>query len=174
MGLLMGDVLATVAIIVLSGLAAWAGGLLAALLFPERTEQASFDFEYRAWSTFFIGLGAMAVVGFVAVVLYGPPPTRPIGAFVFMAMLGVALFGTGGLFRLVARRVRRTGGSQSDYGALARAGLLLTCAELLPFFGWFLLLPFVLISSFGAGCRAVFFYRRRHSAVEAPPPAEAQ
>ena len=173
MGLLLGDVLATVAIIVLSGLAAWAGGLLSALLFPERTERASLDFEYRPWVTFFIGLGLMAVAAFVATVLFTPAVTRAIGAFLYFAILGIAVFGSGGLFRLIARRVHRAGGAESEYRALAKAGMLVTGAELLPLFGWFLLLPFVLISSFGAGCRAMFFYRQRHSTAEAPPHVEA-
>ncbi len=173
MGLLQGDVQATVAIVLFSGLAAWAGGLLSALLFPDRTEQASFDFEYRPWATFFIGLGLMLVFVTIGALLYAIPPTRAFGAAVWFGVVGVALFGTGGLFRLIARRVRKNGGAGSDYQALAKAGMLVIAAELMPFFGWFLLLPYVLITSFGAGCKKLFFYRVRHGA-EAPPTAEAQ
>jgi hypothetical protein len=173
MGLYQGDVWATVAIIVFSGLAAWAGGVLSALLFPDRTEQASYDFEYRPWGTFFIGLGLMAIASFVGVVLFGPAPTRAFGFIVFGAILGVAVFGTGGLFRLIARRVLKNGGAQSEYQAIAKAGLLVVTAELLPVFGWFLLLPYVLVASFGAGFKKLFFYRVRHT-IEAPPQPEAQ
>ena len=103
MGLLLGDVLATIAIIVFSGLAAWAGGVLSALLFPDRTEQASYDLEHRPWGTFFLGLLVAVVVTFVGAVLFGIPATRAIGAFVWLVAVGVAVFGTGGLFRLFSR-----------------------------------------------------------------------
>ncbi len=173
MGLLFGDVLATIAIVIFSGVAAWAGGLLSALLFPDRTEQASFDFEYRPWGTFFIGLGLMAVFFTLGALMYAAPPVRLLGVGVWFGIVGVALFGSGGLFRLIARRVRKNGGAETDYHALAKAGMLVVAAELLPLFGWFLLLPYVLIASFGAGFKKLFFYRVRHS-VEAPPQAEAQ
>jgi hypothetical protein len=115
----------------------------------------------------------MLVFVTIGAVLYAIPPVRAIGAGVWFGIVGVALFGSGGLFRLIARRVRKSGGAESDYQALAKAGMLVIAAELLPFFGWFLLLPYVLIASFGAGCRKMFFYRLRHTA-EAPPTAEAQ
>jgi hypothetical protein len=173
MGLLLGDVLATISIIVFSGLAAWAGGVLSALLFPDRTEQASFDFEFRPWGTFFIGLGLALGVTFVGAMLFGIPATRAIGAFVWLVGVGIAVFGTGGLFRLVARRIRKSDGASGDYQAITRAGLLVCVAELMPFFGWFLLFPWVLITSLGAGCKKLFFYRVRHR-VDAPPQPEAQ
>jgi hypothetical protein len=173
MGLLFGDVLATIAMVLFSGFAAWAGGLLSALLFPDRTEQASFDFEYRPWATFFIGLALLLVVVTVGAVLYAIPPVRAIGVGLWFGTVGVALFGSGGLFRLIARRVRKSGGAQTDYHALAKAGMLVVAAELLPFFGWFLLLPYILVTSFGAGCKKLFFYRVRHT-VDAPPTPEAQ
>ncbi len=172
MGLLFGDVLATIAMVLFSGLAAWAGGLLSALLFPDRTEQASFDFEYRPWGTFFIGLGLMLVFVVIGAVLYAVPAVRLLGVGVWFSVVGIALFGSGGLFRLIARRVRGSGGAQSDYQALAKAGMLVVAAEMLPFFGWFLLLPYVLITSCGAGCKKMFFYRVRHT-VDAPPTPEA-
>ena len=153
--LVLGDVFATVAIVVFSGLAAWAGGLLAAILFPERTERASLDFEQRPWVTFWIGLGMMLVASAIATVIVGIPATRGIGFGLYAAILGVGVFGSGGLFRLIARRVSDHSGAPSSYQALAKAGMLVVAAELLPFFGWFLLLPYVLISSFGAGVMAI-------------------
>jgi hypothetical protein len=147
---------------------------LAALLFPARTEQASFDFEHRAWAMFFVGLLAMGLVAFVGAVMFNVPNpvVRTVGAVLYGLALGVSVFGSGGLFRLIGRRVRSTQGAPGDYQAIARGGFLVVAAELLPFFGWFLLFPFVLLASFGAGLRAMFAYRERHS-VEAPPAPEA-
>lgn len=171
--MILGDVFATIAVILFSGLAAWAGGLISAILFPQRTERASLDFENRPWATFLIGLGLLAVFGFFATLLFLPAATRGLGAFCYAGMLGVAVFGSGGLFRLVARRVSDHGGATSDYQAMAKAGLLVIAAELLPVFGWFLLLPYVLVASFGAGCRALVKGRIR-TTTEAPPVVEAQ
>ncbi|MEX2244038.1 MAG: hypothetical protein WD716_09365 [Fimbriimonadaceae bacterium] len=177
MEVILGDVLATIAIILFSGLAAWAGGLLSAMIFPERTERASNNFEYRPWATFFIGLALMLVSSFFGAVLFGipNPVSRFLGGAIFAAILGIAVFGSGGLYRLVARRVRTSGGAETDYHSLAKAGMLVVAAELLPFFGWFLLFPYVLIASFGAGCMALGRpARKRVSIADGPPPAEAQ
>jgi len=95
--MILGDVLATIAIIVFSGLAAWAGGMLAALLFPERTRRSSVDFEERPWGTFFIGLGLLIPVSLLGAVLFAAAPSRPVGFVLYAAALGVAVFGTGGL-----------------------------------------------------------------------------
>lgn len=170
--MILGDVFATIAIIVFSGLAAWAGGLMSAILFPQRTERASLDFEHRPWVTFLVGLGLMTVFGTLGAVLFGPAPTRGLGGFVFAAILGVAVFGSGGLYRLMGRRIRDNDGGTSTYQSIAKGGMLVVAAELLPVFGWFLLLPYVLIASFGAGCRAMVGGRRRVS--DAPPFVEAQ
>jgi hypothetical protein len=171
--MILGDVLATIAIVLFSALAAWAGGLLAALLFSERTEQASNDFEHRAWPMFFLGLvvaGVLSVVGIgLAAVQH---PVTSYTAFVLFGLIAlVAVFGSGGLFRLVARRVRKTGGADQDYAAIAKAGMLLIAAQLFPVLGTFILAPFLFFASFGAGLRALVMFRRRHS-IESPPIAE--
>jgi hypothetical protein len=169
--LISGDVQAIVAIIVFSGLAAWAGGVIAALLFPARTERASLDLEHRVWPTFFVGLAFMLVLVTFAVVLSPLPATRWLAFLIYSGVIGVGVFGTGGLFRLIARRIQDNNGSASNYGAIAKGGALVVAAELLPVFGWFLLFPFVLIASFGAGCKALV--RNRARQIEAPP-VEAQ
>ena len=171
--MILGDVFATIAVILFSGLSAWAGGLMAAILFPERTERASLDFENRPWVTFLIGLGLMVLFVTIGIVLYIPAVLRGLSLFVFASIIGVAVLGSGGLFRLMARRVNNNGGASSNFQAIAKGGALVVSAELLPVFGWFLLFPYVLVASFGAGCRAMVRGRVRRT-VEAPPRAEAQ
>jgi hypothetical protein len=168
--MILGDVLATIAVVFFAAFAVWAGGLLAALLFPDRTEQASHDFEHRPWVSFFLGLlglGAVVVFGLVLIAVQ-KPLTSSVAVVAYGAALLVSVFGMGGLYRLVARRVRKTGGAESDYAALARAGLLVVGALV----GTFLLTPYVIVASFGAGLRAILLFRRRHSPVEAPPQPE--
>lgn len=166
--MILGDVFATVAIIVFSGLAAWAGGVIAAILFPGRTERASLDFENRPWGIFFIGLGVMTALTLLAIVLTAPVATRGIAFVIYAGILGVGVFGSGGLFRLMARRVSDNDGAPSKYHAIAKGGALVVAAELLPVFGWFMLFPYVLIASFGAGILAMFGGRTRQP-IEAPP-----
>ena len=145
---------------------------MAAILFPARTERASLDFENRPWGTFFIGLGLMSVLVFLAVIMSAPIATRWIAFLIYSGVIGVAVLGSGGLFRLMARRVSDNEGATTKYHAIAKGGALVVAAELLPVFGWFLLFPYVLIASFGAGCRAMFG-RAVARPIEAPP-VEAQ
>ena len=171
--LVLGDVFATIAVILFSALAAWAGGMLSAILFPERTKRASNDFLTHPWMTFFIGLGVIVPSFVIATIAFNATHLRPIGAALYVLMLGLAVFGSGGLTRAIASRVRKSGGAGSEFQALAKGGALVIATELLPFFGWFALLPFVLISTFGAGFMALV-RGKEMKAFTAPPSVEAQ
>ena len=129
------------------------------------------DFENRAWKTFFIGLAMLVPVVVISIVLINNA-VQVIGFPLLVGAVGVAVFGSGGLTRLVARRVSDHGGGTSSYQALAKGGALIVLAELMPVFGWFMVMPYVLVSSFGAGVLVIF---RRPVKVEvaAPPSPEA-
>ena len=171
--MIVGNVLLIALIVVTSAAAGWAGAVLSAILFPERTERASMHFENRAWKTFFLGL-----LMFAPLVIIGARLTveslQVISIPLFAAVIGISILGSGGLVRLVARRIHDHGGSGSSYQALAKGGLLIVLAQLLPVFGWVVIFPYVLISSFGAGVFALFG-GRKVATVEAgaPPTAEA-
>ncbi len=171
--MIVGNVLLIALIVVTSAATGWAGAVLCAILFPERTERASMHFENRAWKTFFLGLLMFVPIVFIASERF-MAGQQIIALPIFAAVIGISLFGTGGLVRLVARRINDHGGSGSSYQAMAKGGLLIVLAELLPVFGWVVIFPFVLIASFGAGVFAIFG-RRRAARVEAgaPPTPEA-
>ncbi|MCH8978521.1 MAG: hypothetical protein IH945_04675 [Armatimonadetes bacterium] len=171
--MIVGNVLLIALIVITSAATGWAGAVLSAILFPERTERASMHFENRAWKTFFLGLLMFVPIVFIGVALTGAG-YQVISIPLFAAVIGISIFGTGGLVRLVARRVHDHGGSTSSYQAIAKGGLLVVLAELLPIFGWVVIFPYVLIASFGAGV-FVLFGRRKVATVEtgAPPTAEA-
>ena len=171
--MIVGNVLLIALIVITSAATGWAGAVLSAILFPERTERASMHFENRAWKTFFLGLLMFVPIVIIGVFLANNG-LQIISIPLFAAVIGISIFGTGGLVRLVARRIHDHGGSGSSYQALAKGGLLIVLAELLPVFGWVVIFPYVLIASFGAGVFALFG-RRRLVIVEAgaPPTAEA-
>ena len=171
--MIVGNVLLIALIALTSAAASWAGAVLSAILFPERTERASMHFENRAWKTFFLGLLMFVPIVFIGIALTDAG-LQVISIPLFAAVIGISIFGTGGLTRLVARRINDHGGSESSYQALAKGGLLIVLAELLPVFGWVVIFPYVLIASFGAGVFALFG-RRRLVIVEAgaPPTTEA-
>ena len=171
MGLTIGDVLFFSIAVFGSLTAAWAGAVLAAILFPERTHKASKDFEDHPWLTFLIGLVTLAPLVFLAAVLAQQPPFSALAIVLVLAILAVTVLGSGGVARLVARRVEEQGGAQSSYHAIAKGAALVVIAEFIPVFGWFLVFPYVLIASFGAGLKSLF---RKRAVVQAPPATEAQ
>ena len=171
MNLTVGDVFFLILAIVGGLTAAWAGSVLTAMLFPQKTEQASHDFEDRAWSMFLLGLVTFAPLFIMGIAMMQNPVLRIVAIPLLLAILSVSMIGSGGLVRLVARRIDDHGGAQSNYQAIAKGAALVFIAEFLPFFGWFFIFPFVLIASFGAGIKTVLVKKR--AAVEAPPTAEA-
>lgn len=151
--------------------AAWAGSVLAAILFPERTHRASMSFEDHPWLTFVIGLVTLVPLALICFALFSRPFTLPFGFLMMLALLGTAVLGSGGLARLVARRIDDQGGAASSFQAITKGAALIFIAEFLPVFGWLFVFPYVLIASFGAGIKSFF---KKRAVVQAPAPTEAK
>ena len=166
----IGDVLLLCVGIFGSLTAAWAGAVLSAILFPERTHKASKDIEDHPWGTFFIGLGIIVPLSVLAFVL-AAPPFSPLAVLLIISILAIASLGSGGMARLVARRIDDQGGAKSSYQAITRGAALIMVAEMLPVVGWMLVFPYVQIASFGAGVKSLF---KKHVAITAPPTVETQ
>ena len=164
-----GDIFALMSLILGSAGALWAGMTLSAIFFPDRTLMMSKRFEHHPFKTFLLGLLFFAPVTVVGILLLGPAP--PLGVTIFIAEIGVIVFGAGGFARFAARRIEEHGGATSEYDAIARGAGLLVLAQLMPLFGWLLMVPYVLIASFGAGCLGIVS-RRVAIGTAAPPTLE--
>src|SRR4030042_1972984 len=82
--------------------------------------------------------------------------TQVLAWVVMVAALAVSGLGTAGLVRLMADRIRSRGGTGwSEVGAFVRSSLVLELAAVLPIVGWFVILPLVVLGSFGASLHAL-------------------
>ncbi len=165
--LILGDVFATVAIVVFAGLSIWASGVLVAIVFRERTLVSAKAFEQSFWKTFVLGLAVGVPATFFGLVLAESAVLRLFAFGVFGLMIATMLFGSGGLTKCLANRVLAAGGAKSEYEALSKGGLLFVLLALLPFFGWFIIMPLMLVTSLGAGVKALFRTQKTVSVPEA-------
>lgn len=154
----LGDVFAIVAILFGVCLSAWALVLGMALLFPSRASRAETVSENAPWKTFLVGLlvtlvGVTLSSGF----LKSPEPGgKLIGFILLMAILSVAMLGLTGPAALIGQRMRPMEPDISKFRALARGAGLLVVAGLLPWVGWFVFAPLLLMFCTGAGLMALF------------------
>lgn len=171
--MLIGDVLATLSLILLIGSATWATMVLYSLLFPTRVQVASRELEYHPWKSLLVGGAVLVPISFVAIALLAAPNplAKFLGVMVAVLILSVALLGGAGLALLVGRRVKEQGGADQQLRAFGRSAGILVVAGLLPFVGWFVLAPIVLVAGCGAGVRSLFERQSRKLAVPtaAPP-----
>lgn len=154
---LIGDVFATVLILLSAGLAAAAGMTIIALLAPRRTGLAARAIEARPWRPFFIGLAITLPIVLVGIILLSLPLpiAKILGALVLVTPFAPALIGAGGLCRLIAERIRETHES-TMYRSIALAAVGITAILLFPFVGWFVTFPLLLIWTVGAGMSSLF------------------
>lgn len=169
----LGDIFALIAGLVGISLAAWAAMVVSALLFPSRSAASAREFENHPWRAFGIGLVVLIpfAIGGTILAAIPNPLAKVLGILVYLSVLLLGAFGAGGLARLIGQRVQTTGGTSTFYGGYAKGAALVVMICHLPFIGWFLLFPVILICSLGAAARSLLTGR----ASSAPwPGAEAE
>jgi hypothetical protein len=82
------------------------------------------------------------------------PPLGVLGATVLLLMLVSAVFGLAGLARRVGAGLPSPLDEAQPWRSSLRGGLVLAATFLLPFGGWFVLLPCALVSGFGVSVMA--------------------
>ncbi|HEX9925894.1 MAG TPA: hypothetical protein VGD99_24775 [Anaerolineae bacterium] len=153
--------LAVLILIMLIGLCL--GALLAVLaaLLPAAGRRSQAALLRSPWRAFFIGLANYLFLGGISLILLNTEvrPLALVGVIIAAALISITLIGLTGLVtltgeRLAALRSRET----SPFSHLVWGTVTVTLAGLLPFIGWFLLAPVLLMVSFGA---AVLAWRNR-------------
>lgn len=165
--MIIGDVMTAVAIVVFSGLSLWAASVLAAVIFAARVNRCSVAITEHFWKSLLMGVLVGTPTVFVGLSLMAHPVGRIFGVLVLACIVVLALMGSSGLVRAVADRVYAAGGAKSDYEALSKAGLLVVLFAFLPFFGWLIVMPLILVASIGAGVKAFSRSPKRNEATEA-------
>lgn len=147
----LGDVFLILGGLFAIGIACWAAMVLSAIAFPNRAAKGANALSQKTGGTFFLGFMVFAPATFLGLVLASlpNPAAKILGFLVFLALLLMALLGAGGLVRFVSDKVKASAGDVSQYGSITRGAALLVAACNIPFLGWFLLVPLMIIGSVG-------------------------
>lgn len=154
--LILGDVVAVIAILVGTFVTGMALVLTFALVFTSRVEIASERLQQRPGRCLSTGLLLLLVLGGLGTFLLNAvPPVRELGSLFLLLLASVSALGLGGLAHLLGRQIRTWEPSLSPYGGLVRAAAIIVLACLFPVLGWFLVAPLMLMAGLGAGAFAL-------------------
>lgn len=142
--------------------------LASAALFPQVVEGCRQQYGRHPFVATLLGLAIVAPLIFVGIAA-GRAITHPLAAnalkILFMSPLLLAFMGSAGLALRIGEGLTDAGDEDTPrlrpWRPVLRGGLVLAPTFLVPFFGWFVLLPWVLIS--GVGTAALALLARRSS-----------
>jgi len=164
----IGDSFAIVALLGGICLSAWAMIMSVALVFPGKAQHARTLLVNRPWLSFFAGLLIWATAGLIGFGMIATP--LPIGKLmgwsVIMVLLSIAAVGSAGLVTLASERLRALAPDMTPYASVTKSAAVIVVAGLVPVLGWFLIVPFLVFASTGAGIQALMLKEPR--TAEAP------
>lgn len=136
--------------------------LIFAALFAPAVGRAQQALAARPVRVFLIGAlsGVPLVLIGIALTANGAGPIKMVGVTFLMLLTTTALFGSTALARMVGQGLGNPQAPKPNGALILRGGAALSIACVLPLVGWFLLLPVILLTGFGA---AVHVIRRRVS-----------
>jgi hypothetical protein len=138
-------------------------------LFPASVERARGRLEGSPGTCFLAGLLPWLVLfaGGVALLSKGPPPLKFVGFVLVSAGFVVEGVGLAALSSILGARLPSAADAGRPWRGLVRGAVCMELAFLLPFVGWFALMPLVSVSAVGAALLAAA------SREDAAPPAAA-
>jgi hypothetical protein len=131
--------------------------LVLAALFPTVAGQSRAAALASPRRAFFIGLANYLLLGGISLLLFsiGNELISVIGLVIVAFLSAVSAIGLTGVVTLIGERLAQMGERpMSRLKQVTIGTLALALAGLLPFFGWFLFIPIVLMVSFGAATLA--------------------
>lgn len=148
--------------------------LLAAALFPEALRRSRAAYDQRSGRLTFAGLAtAVPALLLGGALLQGPHPLlKLVGAILVSAPVAVGLAGSAGLCDRIGAGLPGDADARLPWRRVLRGGIVLSFAFVLPVIGWFVLLPWTLVSGVGASLGSL--RRRGAAARRVPTPAEAE
>jgi hypothetical protein len=137
-------------------------------LFAGVVKRASLCYGNHPVRTALLGLLVTVPVAAVGVGLIGAPgaPGKFLGFAVLTALVTLSLLGSAGLARLVGERLPAPSDAGQPWRPVLRGGTVLAVCFVLPMVGWFLVLPFTLVSGVGAAVLSLRSPRAAASAAE--------
>lgn len=129
--------------------------VVAEALFPQRVEQCRVRYATPIRTTLVGVLVALPLFlgAFVLVQHMGNPVFQITGVVLAAFVLITGLLGSTGLCRQIGLGLPRPQDDAQPWRRVARGGVVLGMTFVLPVVGWFIVLPWVLISGFGAMLR---------------------
>ena len=126
--------------------------LLCRGLWPEAVANAADRCRKRLWSSFLMGLPITIVMVAVTAILFNVlgPAGKIAGLGVICLYMLQAHTGVSGLATAIGRRLATPHDEQDSWRSTLRGGVVLELAYLLPFLGWFVILPASIIIGSGA------------------------
>jgi hypothetical protein len=145
--------------------------LLAAALFPEALRRSRASYDQRVGRVTVVGLATAipSVLIGAALLQQGPHPLlKLVGAILVGAPVALGLVGSAGLCDRVGAGLPGDADARFPWRRVFRGGIVLSFAFVLPVIGWFVLLPWTLVSGVGASLGSI-----RQARVAARQPAAA-
>lgn len=136
--------------------------LVVAAVWPGFTLRAKANLEASPGKTFMVGLVNYVFLGAIALVAANLGPVAVIGLLLACVLLVGTFLGLPAVALLVGERLNDLReGETSPWSEIVGGGAALYLAALVPFVGWFLLLPALCLWSFGAAALTLASRRER-------------
>jgi hypothetical protein len=167
--MIMADVLKIALLIVGAMMVFICYWLAAEALFPTVVERARSQYHSHALKITLIGLAAMApLLGIGVLIGRAPHPlAKMLSVAIISAPVLLGLLGSAGLSQRIGFGLPSVTDEQQPWRRTLRGGIVLVFLFLLPFIGWFILLPWTVISGLGA---SLLSFARKPAPAEAVPP----
>ncbi|MFN2513180.1 MAG: hypothetical protein ABR568_17375 [Pyrinomonadaceae bacterium] len=152
MSMLMADTMSIFFVILGMMLALPGLWLLCRGLWPEAVAAAANRCHQRLWSSFLVGLPITFMMVAITAFLFNV--LGPIGKFAGVAVVCLYMLqaqtGVSGLVTSIGHRLATPFDEQRPWRSTLRGGVVLELAYLLPFLGWFVILPASIVIGSGA------------------------
>ena len=142
--------------------------LAAESLFPRLVRCSQVYYRHRPVTTTLVGILLVAPFILVGGGLFnaGGGPAQGVGFLVLAVPVLLALLGSAGLARQLGEGLPSAADTAAPWRPVMRGGAILALSFLLPFVGWFLVFPAVLVTGVGAATRGWWQARRERLSEE--------
>ena len=137
--------------------------LMAAALFPRMVERSAAQLGRAPVKTTL--LGAALFVPLIAICLRLPGKARVVGVGIALLLALAALFGSAGLALRIGQGMPSARDERQPWRRVLRGGIVLSLTFVMPFLGWFVVMPVAYFSGFGAFV-IMLFHRERESGLQ--------